>query len=145
MMPRELLPSRRHSWTQRAKIGGHKFYLCVGEYEDGRPGEIFITADRYGTFSRGTLDTLARSVSMSLQNGVALTDVTKMLRGLPFPPDGPVVAEGSGVTSCVSVADWIGQELEAVYCKQPEVPEEIAIPVVVMSEKVAGRGEGSGY
>ncbi|HZQ39759.1 MAG TPA: adenosylcobalamin-dependent ribonucleoside-diphosphate reductase, partial [Rhizomicrobium sp.] len=39
---RERLPQRRKGYTQKAIVGGHKVYLRTGEYEDGRPGEIFI-------------------------------------------------------------------------------------------------------
>jgi ribonucleoside-diphosphate reductase alpha chain len=129
---REPLPDRRRSWTQKVHIPDatgqpQTFYLCVGEYPDGRPGEVWIDAHKEGTFTRGVLSALARMVSIALQSGVGLAEVCDTLRHLNFPPRGPV--EGSAfVASCASVPDWIAAELEAAYLK----------PVAPPPEKVAG-------
>lgn len=115
---REPLPDRRRSWTQRVVIGGQTCYLCVGEYADGRPGELFIDISKQGTFLRGVMGTLARTISIALQCGADVSMITHALWGLDYPPDGPVT--GSDVVSeCYSVTDWIAQELEARY-----VPED---------------------
>lgn len=49
---RERLPHRRKGYTQKAMVGGHKVYLRTGEYEDGRPGEIFIDMHKEGAAFR---------------------------------------------------------------------------------------------
>ena len=111
---RERLPDRRHSWTQRVRIGGQSVYLCVGEYADGRPGEIFVDVSRQGTFLRGVMGSLARMVSIALQCGAGVDIIINALRGIDYPPNGLV--EGSEVvTETKSVTDWIASELEACY------------------------------
>lgn len=112
---RKPLPDRRHSWIQRVRIDNHTVYLCVGEYEDGRPGEIFIDVSKEGTFLRGVMGSLARVISIALQSGAGVELIVHSLRGLDYPPAGLV--EGSAyVKDCISVVDWIASELEARYC-----------------------------
>lgn len=128
---REVLPDRRRSWTQSVRIDGQRVYLCVGEYDDGRPGEIFVDVAKQGTFLRGVMGSLARMVSVALQCGADVTIVVHALRGIEYPPKGRV--EGSTtVDECLSVTDWIASELEARYMTPPD--------------KVAGEYErGSGF
>ena len=115
---RERLPDRRKHITQKVRIDGQLFYVCVGLYPDGRPGEIFVTAHKMGTFARGVLDAMARSVSLALQTGTPITEVAKSLAGLDFPPNGS--CEGSPlITSATSVADFVAQEL-MTYIPAPE-------------------------
>src|SRR5947209_13637916 len=40
---RRKLPDERQSITHKFSIGGHEGYLTVGLYEDGQPGELFVT------------------------------------------------------------------------------------------------------
>lgn len=118
-MVREPAPLRRHVWRQKLTIvdidGSHRFYVEFGDYEDGRLAEVFITAHKAGSFVRGTLDTLARSISLALQSGTSPLQMAHMLRGQDYPPRGKVVAEGSSVTECLSLADYIAQEIELTY------------------------------
>lgn len=120
-MPRKPLEQRRRTWRQKVSITDrdtgavHKFYVDFGEYDDGRLGEVFITAHRHGTFVRGTLDTLARTISIALQSGTSPTELAKSLLDQNYPPSGEVEAEGSRVTECLSIADYLGQEISACY------------------------------
>lgn len=119
-LTRKCLPERRASWTQRARVGGQTLYLSMGDYEDGRLGEIWLEAAKQGTNIRGTLGALARLASVALQHGVPVAAVAEALRGLNYPPNGQV--EGSPVvSSCTSVADWVAQEIAAAYLDPPEV------------------------
>ena len=118
---REILPPRRRTWTQHVHIDGQTVYLCVGEYDDGRPGEIFVDVSKQGTFLRGVMTSLARMVSISLQCGADISVVVHALKGSDYPPAGPV--NGScDVKECLSVTDWIARELEAVY--MPDTPTD---------------------
>lgn len=130
-MPREKLPSRRNHWTQKVKIDNNSFYLTVGEYPDGRPGEIWIEAHKMGTFARGALDTAARAASLALQCGADIRDAIKILQGMCFPPYGKVEAEYTEVTEVTSIADWIAQELSNVYLAKSEVGRVNRDPVTV--------------
>ncbi len=118
-MTREHLPDRRRNWTQRFKVDdgtpeGRTFYLCVGFYEDGRPGEIFITVDKEGSFAKGLADSLARQASTALQCGTPISEVVKSLRYMNFPPKGQVTGS-MHVKECRSIVDAIAQELEAEF------------------------------
>lgn len=111
------LPARRKSWTQKVRIGGQTLHLTVGEYPDGRPGEVFLNVSKTGSFNRGVMETLAMNISKALQTGVPVEEVVKANRGLDFPPNGAV--EGSAfVREATSVPDWVAQELEAAYCRR---------------------------
>lgn len=129
---RKELPSKRRNWTQHVTIAGQSVYLCVGEYEDGRPGEVFLDIARQGTLLRGIMGTLARSVSIALQCGATVETVVEMLREIDYPPNGPV--QGSeDVNECISVTDWVARELEARYLR-PQQPRQAGIDEEWMPE-----------
>ncbi len=141
---RKRLPDRRSCWTQKVRIldensSPQTIFLTCGERGDGTLGEIWLTMSKVGTFLRGVLDALARSVSASLQCGTPIEEVVKSLRSLNFPPHG--VVDGSPfVTACSSIADWVAQELEHAYILKTEIKVGEGIP-----EKIAGahqRGNG---
>ena len=145
-MARDPMPKRRHTWRQKVRIydrdsgACHKFYIDFGEYEDGRLGEVFITSHRHGTFVRGTLDTLARTISIALQSGTSPAEVARSLLGQNYPPSGRVDAEGSEVTECLSVADYLGQEIDRCYGEDGR-----RRPITPPPEKSAGYiSDGSG-
>ena len=117
---REPLPERRHTWRQKVVItdsnsGKSTFYVDFGEYTDGRLAEVFVTCHKNGTFVRGVLDSLAHAVSLALQSGTSPLDMARQLCGQDYPPQGTVEATGSTVTHCLSIADYIGQEIAACY------------------------------
>lgn len=119
---REPLPDRRRSWTQKVRIDGQPVYLTVGEYPDGRPGEIFIDMSKSGTFVRGVVGTLARTISIALQCGAGVEVVALMLRDHDYEPKGQVIGSDK-VHECHSVLDWVAQELEAHYLHHSEIGE----------------------
>lgn len=121
LVARQYLPERRRSWTQKVRIDGQTVYLSVGEYSDGRPGEIFVDVSKQGTFLRGVMGALARMVSIALQCGADVGVIVHALRGLDYPPSGPVEGSAS-VSMCASVTDWIAAELEARYLQPLEPP-----------------------
>lgn len=125
---REPLPDRRAIWTQHVEIAGQSLYLSVGEYEDGRPGEVWIVAAKQGEFLRGVLDSLSRVVSIALQCGTPVEELVEALRGVNYPPNGDVRSELSPVSSALSVPDWVAQELAAVYigAAAPSAPPAFA-------------------
>ena len=47
-------PTSAHSITHKFSIGGHEGYITVGLYEDGTPGEIFITMAKEGSTISGS-------------------------------------------------------------------------------------------
>ncbi|MEO2000793.1 MAG: vitamin B12-dependent ribonucleotide reductase, partial [Pirellulales bacterium] len=85
---RERLPDTRRSVTHKFNVGGHEGYITVGLYDDGRPGELFITMAKEGSTIGGLMDSFGTAVSMSLQYGVPLEVYTKKFSHTRFEPWG---------------------------------------------------------
>lgn len=105
--------------TEDGKQETVKFYFTVGLYPDGRPGEVFIRADKQGTFESGVLDALGIMISMALQHGVPLKEIVDKMKGTKFPP---ASFTGNGlVPNCTSPLDLLARYLEAKFLpKEPE-------------------------
>lgn len=101
------LPVERESVTRKMKIGDFKAYANVGLYEDGSPGELFLTVDKAGTFERGLCHALALVISLALQHGVPLEKISAKLTGLRFEPAG--VTGSSEVPMVSSFCDYLGK------------------------------------
>jgi ribonucleoside-diphosphate reductase alpha chain len=55
---RHRLPDTRQSITHKFSVAGHEGYLTVGLYEDGQPGELFITMAKEGSTVGGLMDVI---------------------------------------------------------------------------------------
>jgi len=81
-MPRERLPETREGPTRKIRLGAHDFFARVGCYQDGRPGELFLTqSGESGTHVAVLLDGLAQAMSIALQYGVPLRTFVAHWRG----------------------------------------------------------------
>src|SRR5581483_5661585 len=69
---RRKLPDERKSITHKFDIAGHEGYITVGMYEDGQPGEIFVSMSKQGSTISGLMDSFATAISYALQYGVPL-------------------------------------------------------------------------
>jgi ribonucleoside-diphosphate reductase alpha chain len=85
---RRKLPDERQSITHKFSIGGHEGYITVGMYEDGTPGEIFITMAKEGSTISGLMDSFATSISYCLQYGVPLKFLVDKFGHVRFEPSG---------------------------------------------------------
>jgi ribonucleoside-diphosphate reductase alpha chain len=85
---RERLPDTRKSLTHKFSVAGHEGYITVGMFDDGRPGELFITMAKEGSTIGGLMDAFGTSVSMSLQYGVPLEDYVRKFSHMRFEPQG---------------------------------------------------------
>ncbi|MHC4744378.1 MAG: vitamin B12-dependent ribonucleotide reductase, partial [Planctomycetota bacterium] len=85
---RKRLPDTRHSITHKFSVAGHEGYLTVGLYEDGQPGELFITMAKEGSTVGGLMDVIGTCTSMSLQYGVPLITLVDKFRHARFEPAG---------------------------------------------------------
>ena len=85
---RRKLPDERRSITHKFSIGGHEGYITVGMYEDGTPGELFITMAKEGSTISGLMDSFATAVSFSLQYGVPLKFLVDKFGHVRFEPSG---------------------------------------------------------
>jgi ribonucleoside-diphosphate reductase alpha chain len=85
---RRKLPDERQSITHKFSIGGHEGYITVGLYEDGQPGELFITMAKEGSTISGLMDGFATAISFSLQYGVPLKFLVDKFSHVRFEPGG---------------------------------------------------------
>ena len=85
---RRKLPDERQSVTHKFSIGGHEGYLTVGLYEDGTPGELFITMAKEGSTISGLMDSFATAISYALQYGVPLKFFVDKFSHVRFEPSG---------------------------------------------------------
>jgi ribonucleoside-diphosphate reductase alpha chain len=85
---RRKLPDERKSITHKFSIGGHEGYITVGMYDDGAPGEIFITMAKEGSTISGLMDAFATAVSFNLQYGVPLKFLVDKFAHVRFEPSG---------------------------------------------------------
>lgn len=85
---RRRLPDERRSITHKFSVGNHEGYINVGLYDDGMPGEIFITMSKQGSVIRGLMDSFATSVSVGLQYGVPIDVLVNKFVHVRFEPSG---------------------------------------------------------
>ena len=85
---RRRLPDERRALTHHFSIAGQEGYLTVGVYEDGLPGEIFITMSKQGSTISGLMDSFATAVSLALQYGVPLEVLCSKFTHVRFEPSG---------------------------------------------------------
>ena len=116
MMQQKHMPVERESVTRKMRIGNFKAYVNVGLYEDGAPGELFLTVDKAGTFERGLCHALALVISLALQHGVPLEKIAAKLTGLRFEPAG--VTGSAEVPMVNSFCDYLGRWLTLKFSKE---------------------------
>lgn len=138
------LPKRRVSHTYEFKVSDLKGFFTVGEYEDGTPGELFITISKQGSTLSGLMDSFARSVSHGLKYGVPLKSYVKSLMGTSFAPAG--ITDDKEIRTASSITDYIFRRLALDYlsfddrlelglASLDDMPEaQAALPVDVPTE-----------
>lgn len=131
------LEATRTSITHRFQVGEQEGYITCGLYEDGRVGEIFVTASAQGTTVRGLLDAWASSVSLALQYGVPLQEITRKMKNSRFEPAG--FTDNPEIRNAYSIIDYIGRWIDKRF--YAAVVEELAhefdeaMSLVVTGEK----------
>jgi ribonucleoside-diphosphate reductase alpha chain len=128
---RHRMPDTRSSLTHRFEIAGHEGYITVGLYEDGQPGELFITMSKEGSTIGGLMDTVGTLTSIALQYGVPLESLVKKFAYQRFEPSGftknPDIRHATSITDYVF--RWLGcqfikgyREATAPNRAQPDLP-----------------------
>ena len=135
---RRRLPETRRSITHKFNIAGHEGYLTVGIYEDGQPGELFITMAKEGSTIGGLMDSLGTATSVALQYGVPLESLVKKFTHQRFEPAG--MTTNRDIPFAKSLVDyifrWLGMEFIPGYreANAPKRPgEESSDKVEVMA------------
>jgi ribonucleoside-diphosphate reductase alpha chain len=102
---RRRLPETRMALNHKFNIAGHEGYLNVGLFEDGQPGELFITMAKEGSTIGGLMDSIATLTSMALQYGVPLEALVKKFSHQRFEPSGftrnPEIRNASSITDYI--------------------------------------------
>jgi len=102
---RRKLPDERKSITHKFSIAGLDGYITVGMYEDGTPGEIFITIAKQGSVISGLMDCFATAVSIALQYGVPLRVLVEKFAHVRFEPSG--YSSNPQIGYAKSIVDYI--------------------------------------
>ncbi len=110
---RRRLPKVRNGRTYKFQIADLEGYFTVGEYEDGTPGELFVSVSKQGSTLSGLMDSFAISVSHGLQYGVPLKSYVKTLRGTSFAPSG--ITDDADIRTASSITDYIMRRLALDY------------------------------
>ena len=119
--PRNRLPRSRRSRTFSFRVTDCHGYMTVGEYDDGRPGEIFLTVAKQGSTLAGIMDAFAISVSHGLQYGVPLRSYVEAFTNMRFEPAG--LTDDPELRIATSIVDYIFRRLALEYLSFAERSE----------------------
>ena len=136
-MPRHL-PDERRALTHHFSVAGQEGYLTVGVYEDGRPGELFITMAKEGSTISGLVDAFAMAVSLALRYGVPLQVLCSKFTHMRFEPSG--WSGNPKIGYAKSIIDYVFRwlELKFLNCEQGE----LFPPMSSASEPIRANGGG---
>ena len=155
---RRRLPETRSAITHKFDIAGHEGYLTIGLFEDGYPGEMFITMAKEGSTIGGLMDSGAALTSISLQYGVPLEALVRKFTHQRFEPSGftknPQIRRASSIIDYVF--RWTGIQFIPGYLEKTTgntSQQELNIPGLQQAEArhvnkpvvelpVAGGGDG---
>ena len=155
---RRRLPETRSAITHKFDIAGHEGYLTIGLFEDGHPGEVFITMAKEGSTIGGLMDSVAALTSISLQYGVPLEALVRKFTHQRFEPSGftknPQIRRASSIIDYVF--RWTGIQFIPGYLEKTTgntSQQELNIPGLQQAEArhvnkpvvelpVAGGGDG---
>ena len=142
---RQKLPRMRNSKTFSFRVADCHGYATIGEFEDGRPGEVFLKVAKQGSTLAGIMDAFAISLSLGLQYGVPLEAFAEKFTNMRFEPAG--MTDDPDLRIATSLVDYIFRRLVVEYVPyetrrdmgvltvgertQPTLPgvEEASIPI----------------
>ena len=124
---RQKLAKTRRARTFEFRVADCKGFVTVGEYEDGRPGEIFISVSKQGSTLAGIMDAFAISISHGLQYGVPLRSFVDTFTGMRFEPAG--MTDDEDIRFATSLMDYLFRKLAILYLS-PEERAELGIHTI---------------
>ena len=128
---RERLPRRRRSNTFAFRVADCEGYVTVGEYEDGRPGEVFVKVSKQGSTLAGIMDAFSISISLGLQHGVPLATYVRKYSNMKFEPAG--ITDDGELRIATSLVDYIFRRLALDYLSYEE---RLDLGVLSTSERI---------
>jgi len=137
---RRRLTDTRQALTHKFDIAGHEGYLTVGLFDDGQPGELFITMAKEGSTIGGLMDSIGTLSSMAFQYGVPLDALVRKFAHQRFEPSGftknPEIRNASSITDYVF--RWLAFQFIPGYRESHNVPRaqgELAMPGLIEEMK----------
>jgi ribonucleoside-diphosphate reductase alpha chain len=115
---RRRLAETRASLTHKFSIEGHEGYITVGLFEDGKPGELFVTMAKEGSTLSGLMDAFATSVSLLFQYSVPLPHLVEKFGHMRFEPSGWTGNPEIGFAK--SIVDYVFRWLGNRFLSEPE-------------------------
>lgn len=138
----------RRAHVHEAQMAGLKLYVTLSFYEDGRLGEIYVSAGRQGSLVKGLLDSISTTISKMLQYGVSAKDIAQMYRGQKYEPSGFVYGHPY-IKMADSISDLISKIIDIElgdysYCQvKPTTPiiPSMTMPIESPKAPVETKGE----
>jgi ribonucleoside-diphosphate reductase alpha chain len=140
---RHRLDDERMSITHKFNVGGHEGYITVGLYQDGSPGELFITMAKEGSTVSGLMDSFACAVSLALQHGVPLKLLCEKFAHTRFEPSG--WTNNTDIGFAKSIMDYIFRWLQLRFLtgQQQLLFENLRPKLAVASGQLPETGDAS--
>jgi ribonucleotide reductase alpha subunit len=127
---RQKLPRTRNSKTFSFRVADCRGFATVAEYEDGRPGELFLNVSKQGSTLAGIMDSFAIAVSHGLQYGVPLRAFVDTFTNRRFEPAG--MTDDPDIRIATSLVDYIFRKLAVEYLSYDE---RVEIGVLTTGER----------
>ena len=118
---RQKLPRSRKGRTFEFRVADCKGFANIGEYDDGRPGELFLTVSKQGSTLSGIMDAFAKSISYGLQYGVPLRAFVEAFTNMRFEPAG--MTDDPDIRMASSIMDYLFRRLALEYMSYDERAE----------------------
>jgi len=131
---RRRLPDTRGAVTHKFEVAGHEGYLTVGLFENGLPGELFITMAKEGSTIGGLMDSIGTLTSLALQYGVPLEALIKKFAHQRFEPSG--FTKNPKIRNASSIIDYVFRWLGCQFV--PGFPEAGATPRAQTEMQIPG-------
>jgi ribonucleoside-diphosphate reductase alpha chain len=118
---RQKLPRSRRGRTFEFRVADCKGFATVGEYDDGQPGEIFLTVSKQGSTLSGIMDAFAKSISYGLQYGVPMRAFVEAFTNMRFEPAG--MTDDPDIRFASSIMDYLFRRMALEYLSYDERAE----------------------
>ena len=118
---RQKLPRSRRGRTFEFRVADCKGFATIGEYQNGQPGEIFLTVSKQGSTLSGIMDAFAKSISYGLQYGVPLRAFVEAFTNMRFEPAG--MTDDPDIRFASSIMDYLFRRLSLEYMSYDERAE----------------------
>ncbi len=146
---RQKMPRTRRGRTFEFRVADCKGFATIGEYDNGQPGEIFLTVSKQGSTMAGVMDAFAKSVSYGLQYGVPLRAFVEAFTNMRFEPAG--MTDDPDIRFASSIMDYLFRRLAIEYMTYDEraelgifsVDERLQPTLPGVEEQVTPTSQGS--